>query len=433
MAVTITGVTEHSPAQQCGILAGDQLVSVNGHLIQDVLDYRFYMLESCLQIELLRNGRSVSVTLFKEEYDETGMEFETYLMDAQKGCKNKCVFCFIDQLPKGLRKSLYFKDDDSRLSFLFGNYITLTNLTRHEIDRIISMHISPVNISVHTTNPELRVKMMKNPHAGDVLSIMQEFAAAGIQMNCQLVLCPGYNDGAELARSLNDLGKLYPAVQSVAAVPVGITKYREGLAPLTPFTKEQAAAVVDAMERFGNNFLATNGTRLCYPADEFYLKAGRPLPNGDFYEEYAQIENGVGMWTSFKEEFLDALADTPTHAVSREISLVTGMAALPLMEECCRLAREKFPGLACHVYGVKNEFFGEQITVTGLLTGGDIMAQLRGNPLGDALLLPSATLRREGDLLLDDTTPEQIGEALNVPVRVTDGDGYSFLDSLLGK
>ena len=433
MAVIISRVIDRSPAHLGGVQAGDTLVAINGQEIGDVLDYRFYMLESCLQLTLLRQGRSLSVTLVKEEYDETGMEFDTYLMDAQKGCKNKCIFCFIDQLPKGLRESLYFKDDDSRLSFLFGNYITLTNLTRHEIDRIIKMHISPVNISVHTTNPELRVQMMKNPHAGEVLAIMKEFAQAGIKMNCQLVLCPGYNDGEELARSLNDLGALYPAVQSVAAVPVGLSRHREGLTPLSPFTREQAAAVVDTMETFGNEFLAKNGTRLCYPADEFYLKAGRPLPDGAFYEEYAQIENGVGMWTSFKEEFLDALADTPARSIQREVSLVTGMAALPLIEECCRLAEDKFEGLTCHVYGLRNEFFGEQITVTGLLTGQDIMAQLKGKALGDALLLPSATLRREGDLLLDDTTPEQISQTLNVPVQITDGDGYSFLDGLLGE
>ncbi len=433
MAVIISRVIDRSPAHLCGVQAGDTLVAINGQEIEDVLDYRFYMLESCLQLTLLRQGRSLSVTLVKEEYDETGMEFDTYLMDAQRGCKNKCIFCFIDQLPKGLRESLYFKDDDSRLSFLFGNYITLTNLTRHEIDRIIKMHISPVNISVHTTNPDLRVQMMKNPHAGEVLSIMKEFAQAGIKMNCQLVLCPGYNDGEELTRSLHDLGALYPAVQSVAAVPVGLSRHREGLTPLTPFTKEQATAVVDTMEAFGNEFLAKNGTRLCYPADEFYLKAGRPLPCGEFYEEYAQIENGVGMWTSFKEEFLDALETTPTETVNREVSLVTGMAALPLIEECCRLAEDKFEGLTCHVYGIRNDFFGEQITVTGLLTGQDIMAQLEDKPLGDALLLPSATLRREGDLLLDNTTPEQISQTLNVPVQITDGDGYSFLDGLLGE
>ena len=252
-------------------------------------------------------------------------------------------------------------------------------------------------------------------------------------MNCQLVLCPGYNDGEELTRSLTDLGALYPAVQSVAAVPVGITKHREGLAPLTPFTKEQAAAVVDTMEAFGEAFLAKNGTRLCYPGDEFYLKADRPLPHGEFYEEYAQIENGVGMWTSFKEEFDDALETTPAQRVNREISLVTGMAALPLIQECCRLAEAKFSGLTCHVYGIRNDFFGEHITVTGLLTGGDIMAQLQDKPLGEAVLLPASTLRREGDLLLDDTTPEQIGQVLGVPVQMTDGDGFSFLDSLLGK
>jgi putative radical SAM enzyme (TIGR03279 family) len=294
------------------------------------------------------------------------------------------------------------------------------------------MHISPVNVSVHTTNPELRVRMMKNPQAGEALRHLYRMAEHGTKLNCQLVLCPGYNDGEELSRSLADLGALYPAVQSVAAVPVGITRYREGLAPLSPFTKEQAADVVARMESFGEEFLSQHGTRLCYPADEFYLKAEKPLPCGEFYEEYAQIENGVGMWTSFKEEFLSALAEEPARPVNRTLSLVTGMAALPLIQECCRLAQEQFQGLTCHVYGIRNEFFGEHITVTGLLTGKDIIAQLQGKPLGDTLLLPSATLRREGDLLLDDTTPEQIGEALGVPVAITDGDGFSLLENLLG-
>ncbi len=430
MAVVIRQVEENSPAMKAGICAGDVLVSINGHPIQDVLDYRFYMLESTLAVELLREGREKTVLLHKEEYDEPGMLFDTYLMDAQKGCKNKCIFCFIDQLPKGLRESLYFKDDDSRLSFLFGNYITLTNLTRHEIDRIIKLHISPVNISVHTTDPALRVHMMKNPHAGEVLSIMKEFADAGIRMNCQLVLCPGVNDGEQLTRSLEDLAALYPAVQSVAAVPVGITKYRDGLEPLSPYTKEQAADVVARMEQFGDAFLAHHGTRLCYPADEFYLKAGLPLPGGEFYEEYAQIENGVGMWTSFREEFLSALADAAFDG-QKQVSLVTGKAAQPLITACAKDVMEKFPSLTCHVYAIENTFFGQYITVAGLLTGGDIIKQLQGNPLGDCVVLPACMLRNEGDLFLDDVSVTTLEETLGVPVRVTAGDGYSFLEDIL--
>ena len=430
MAVLISSVDAHSPAHKAGVRGGDLLATINGHVIEDVLDYRFRMMESTLRLELVREGKSYTCTLHKEEYDETGMNFDTYLMDKQKGCKNKCIFCFIDQLPKGLRESLYFKDDDSRLSFLFGNYITLTNITPHEVDRIIEMKISPINISVHTTNPELRVEMMKNPRAGEVLSLMEKFSSAGIHMNCQLVLCPGINDGEELTRSLNDLAALYPAVQSVAAVPVGITKYREGLYPMSPYTKEQALDVISRMEAFGNNFLEKNGTRLCYPADEFYLKAGKPLPGGKFYEEYLQIENGVGMWASFQEEFEDALSDAEFEG-TRTVSMVTGMAALPLIEECARKAMEKFSGLTCHVYGIQNEFFGENITVTGLLTGNDILGQIQGKPLGDTLLLPATTLRREGDLFLDDVSLSEFEKEVNTPVVLTQGDGYSFLDALL--
>ncbi len=430
MAVIISSVDAHSPAHKAGVCGGDLLVTINGHPIEDVLDYRFRMMESTLCLELVREGKSFTCTLHKEEYDETGMNFDTYLMDQQKGCKNKCIFCFIDQLPKGLRKSLYFKDDDSRLSFLFGNYITLTNITPHEVDRIIEMKISPINISVHTTNPSLRVEMMKNPKAGEVLSIMERFARAGIQMNCQLVLCPGINDGEELTRSLTDLAALYPAVQSVAAVPVGITKYRDGLYPMAPYTKEQALDVLSRMESFGNDFLEKNGTRLCYPADEFYLKAEKSLPKGEFYEEYLQIENGVGMWTSFKEEFEDALQDAEWEG-TRTVSMVTGMAALPLIEECAQKAMNQFTGLTCHVYGIRNEFFGENITVTGLLTGNDILNQIQNKPLGDVLLLPATTLRREGDLFLDDLSLEAFEQQVKVPVVLTRGDGYSLVEALL--
>ena len=431
MSVIIANVEQGSFAQLAGVLAGDVLLTINGHVIEDVLDYRFYMLESTLHLTLLREGKEITCLLNKGEYDETGMVFDTYLMDRQRGCKNKCIFCFIDQLPKGMRESLYFKDDDSRLSFLFGNYITLTNITEHEIQRIIHMKISPINISVHTTNPALRVEMMKNPKAGEVLSIMNRFAEAGIQMNCQLVLCPGVNDGEELTRSLNDLAALYPAVQSVAAVPVGLTKYREGLYPMSPYTKEQAADVIHRMETFGNAFLEQHGTRLCYPADEFYLKAQKEMPCGEFYEDYLQIENGVGMWTSFAEEFESAMEGVAWSG-SRTVSVVTGMAAYPLLCECAKKAMEQCRGLTCHVYGIRNEFFGENITVTGLLTGGDIVNQLQGKPLGENVLLSSGTLRREGDLFLDDLTFEEFEKQLGVPVVLTQGDGYSFVDALLG-
>ena len=375
MAVTISGVRKHSPAYRHGIQAGERLLTLNGNEIMDVLDYRFYQLNTALVLELENNrGERRTVSLKKPEYEEIGLEFETYLMDRQHSCKNKCVFCFIDQLPKGLRKSLYFKDDDSRLSFLFGNYVTLTNLSEREVERIIQMHISPVNISVHTMNPDLRVKMMKNPRAGESLQIIKRFADAGIKMNTQLVLCPGLNDGDELLYSLTELGKLYPAVQSIAAVPLGMTKYREGLAELAPYTREGAAAVVDIIDDFAAHFLYFKGTRLAFAADEFYLKAGREIPSPEAYEEFAQLENGVGLWALLKDEFYAALRrmepdDFPKKP--RRVALATGQAAFPLLAELVAAAQEQCPALIAQVYAVRNDFFGESITVAGLLTWGE--------------------------------------------------------------
>ena len=312
MAVTISGVRKHSPAYRHGIQAGERLLTLNGNEIMDVLDYRFYQLNTALVLELENNrGERRTVSLKKPEYEEIGLEFETYLMDRQHSCKNKCVFCFIDQLPKGLRKSLYFKDDDSRLSFLFGNYVTLTNLTEHEISRIIKMHISPMNISVHTTNPELRVKMMKNPRAGEALSIIRRFAQAGIKINCQIVLCPGYNDGEELKRTLSDLETMCPQVQAVAVVPVGITRYRQNLPEMRSFTRETAGEAIDLIESFGEKCLQKYGTRVAYPGDEFYLKAERPLPPAGFYEDFSMLENGVGLLPLLMDEFYSALEGRP--------------------------------------------------------------------------------------------------------------------------
>ena len=359
------------------------------------------------------------------------MEFDTYLMDKQHSCKNKCIFCFIDQLPKGLRPSLYFKDDDSRLSFLFGNYITLTNLTEHEIERVIKMHISPVNISVHTTNPVLRCRMMKNRFAGEALSALYRFAQAGIKLNTQLVLCPGFNDGKELEKTLEDLGALYPSVQSICAVPVGLTKYREGLEPLEPFNKETAAAVVDTMERFGDEFLKKHGTRLCFPSDEFYLTAGREIHDSSFYEDFLQIENGVGMWASLRDASLAALADAEPDGKKRSFSVATAALAAPLMEFLMKKTVEKFPGLDYKIYTIRNDFFGERITVAGLLTGRDIINQLKGKDLKGRLLLPPGVLRSEGDLFLDDTHIDDLQKAVGVPAGCVPGDGYELCDYIL--
>lgn len=432
VAVKISGVKKHSPADKCGIKAGDVLVSINRNEIEDVLDFRFYMTEKNLRLLVERKGEKFEVTLKKaDEYDETGMEFDSYLMDRQHSCKNKCIFCFIDQMPKGLRPSLYFKDDDSRLSFLFGNYITLTNLTEHEIQRIINMHISPVNISVHTTNPELRCRMMNNRFAGQALEAMYRFAKAGIKLNTQLVLCPGFNDGKELEKTLEDLGSLYPSVQSICAVPVGLTKFRDGLESLVPFNRHTASKVVDTMEKFGREFKKKYGTRLCYPSDEFYLTAQRDIPDSSFYEEFLQIENGVGMWASTRDDFLSALNDAAPDNKKRRFSVATASLAAPLMEFLMKKAQEKFPGLDYKIYTIRNDFFGETITVAGLLTGRDIIVQLKGKDLKGHLLLPASVLRNEADLFLDDTKPDDLERAVGVPVSYVSSDGYELFDSII--
>ncbi len=431
MSVVIAKVEQGSLAERKGVLSGDLLLSINSNEIDDVLDYRFHIVNKRLKLRLLRDGKERTVTIRKQEQEDIGLDFDTYLMDKQQSCRNKCIFCFIDQLPKGLRESLYFKDDDSRMSFLFGNYITLTNISEHEVDRIIKMHISPINVSVHTTNPELRVRMMKNRHAGEALDILYRLAEAGTKLNCQLVLCPDINDGAELERSLADLTALYPSVQSVAVVPVGITKYREGLEELKTYTPETAANVIDIMERVGDRCLAEFGTRLVYASDEFYLKAGRPLPDADFYEEFAQLENGVGMCTLMKTQFAEALADIEADDRRRELSIATGLGFLPLMREMVDTAMQKWHNLDVKVYGIVNDFFGHDIDVSGLVTGRDLIAQLKGQPLGERLLLPACMFRSEGDLMLDDTSKEDIEQALNVPVRLTANDGYELLEALL--
>ncbi|MCI9273061.1 MAG: DUF512 domain-containing protein [Clostridiales bacterium] len=433
MSVLITGVQPNSCAARHGILPGETLVSINGHPILDVLDYRFYEINSSLTLVIEgASGVHRELTLKKREYDGLGLTFETYLMDKQHSCRNKCIFCFIDQMPKGLRETLYFKDDDSRLSFLFGNYITLTNLSEHEISRIIEMHISPMNISVHTTNPKLRVEMMGNRFAGDALEVLNRLAQAGIKINCQLVLCPGINDGPELIRTLSDLEKLHPAVESVAAVPVGVTKFREGLYPLQQYDKETAAQVLDIMGAFGDRCFQKYGSRIAYPADEFFLKAGREIPPTDYYGELAQLENGVGLISLLREEFSYALEDTPSRSLRRKITLATGTAAQPFLSGLFEQACRQFPGLAGEVVAIRNEFFGETITVAGLVTGGDLIQQLKGRDLGDELLVPLCMLRREGDLFLDDVSLQEVTDALHVPVRVVANDGQQLLDAMLG-
>ena len=429
--VEIKSVLRKSPAEKAGIKGGDLLLKVNSHEINDFLDYQFYVEESLLTIEYEHKGKVKTVRVKKSEYDDLGLEFETYLMDKERRCKNKCIFCFVDQNPKGMRESIYFKDDDSRLSFLFGNYITLTNLTERDVERIIEMHITPVNISVHTMNKELRVKMMKNKNAGECLDIIGHLAENGIEINTQLVLCPGINDGEELKYSLQKLSELYPGVQSIAAVPVGVTKHRDGLFDMPEYTKETAAEVIDIITEFGDKFKEKHGTRLCYAADEFYLKAERELPSDEYYENYCQLENGVGMWTSFKDEFTSGLYDIEDDGEERKLSLATGEAAYPLIKELCDEVTKKFPNVKINVYKIENDFFGHSVTVAGLVTGKDLINQLKGKELYEKLIIPDVMLRSEGDLFLDNVSVEDVEEALSVPLDVTfSADGYDLLDKI---
>jgi len=433
MSVQIKTVVRHSYADRAGIRDGEILLSINGNEIVDVLDYRFYQLNSSLELKLCdAKGAVRSVRVRKPEYEELGLDFETYLMDREKSCRNRCVFCFIDQLPKGLRETLYFKDDDSRLSFLFGNYVTLTNLTEHEISRIIKMHISPINVSVHTTNPELRCKMMGNRFAGDSLKILRRFADSSIAINTQIVCCPGLNDGDELRRSLCDLYDLN--VNLIAVVPVGITKYREGLYPLTPFTKELAAETVDILEEFGEMCLRTRGKRIAYAADELYIKAGRAIPDAEFYGDFEAIENGIGLIAMLREDLLSELdwrdADD---SIRRTVSLACGTSAAPYLRELMDRVEKKFTGVKIHVYPIVNEFFGEQINVSGLIVGTDLIHQLKGKSLGEELLISSAMLRFENDLFLDDVHIDDVSRKLNIKVTPIHNDGVMLLDAILSK
>lgn len=435
MPVKISNVEKDSAAFKKGIRAGCSLLTVNSRNINDVLDYRFYLSEKKISIEFQDgSGKVKRIKIKKEEYEDIGLEFETYLMDEKRRCKNKCIFCFIDQLPKGMRESLYFKDDDSRLSFLFGNYITLTNLTQREVDRIIEMHISPVNISVHTMNPELRVEMMANPNAGKALDIIYALADNSIKMNAQLVLCPGINDGAELEYSLEKLSGLYPNIQSIAAVPVGKTKFREGLREIASYDKQTAAEVIDIIEAFGDNFKKKHNTRLAFPADEFYLKAQRDMPGEEFYEEYSQLENGVGLCAYLESEFMRTLKKSGYKLKKpRRITVATGVSAYGLIKKLSEKACDKFDGLEISVIPIKNFYFGESINVAGLLTGSDLISQLKGLELGDELLIPRAALRSEGDMFLDGVTTEMISEELNIKITPVSNDGAEMLEKMTGE
>ena len=437
--VKITSVDKNSRADKQGIIAGDVLVSINGNEIIDVLDYRFYLAEREVNIALLRDGAEFEVKIKKGEYDDIGLDFETPLMDKKHSCKNGCIFCFIDQNPEGLRDSIYFKDDDSRLSFIHGNYITLTNMTQKDVDRIVKMRFSPLNISIHTTNPELRVKMMKNKHSGEVLRYLDDFKAAGLNMCGQIVLCRGINDGDELRRSLTDLEKYYPELTSVAVVPAGLTKFRDKLFPLTDFTPEEASDIIDLINGFGEENLKNHGSRIVYAADEFYLKAKRPIPDADYYEDYPQIENGVGLLRSFMDEFglaFEDIAEINSALEARDevrrVSVATGAASYEMISVMAEKIMQNCPKMEIKVYKIANNFYGESITVAGLLTGKDIYEQLKSRSLGEELLVPATALRAGDDDFLCGMTRAELAEKLGVKVTPAPQDGYEFLELLSG-
>ena len=434
--VKIITVDKNSRAERSGILENDILVSINGREINDVLDYRFHLANKNIDICLIRETTKLHINITKQEYDDIGLDFETPLMDKKHSCENKCIFCFIDQLPKGLRKSLYFKDDDSRLSFLHGNYITLTNLDDKDIDRIIEMHISPVNVSVHTTNPELRVKMMKNKRSGEVLSYLKRFSDAGIHICAQIVLCKNINDGDELQRSMEDLTAYFPALQSVSIVPAGKTKFRENLYHIESFTPEDCINVIKQVEGFADKCLKKYGSRLFFCSDEFYLKGNIPLHDEEYYEGYAQIENGVGMLTSLLTEFgveTDYINEyLDKFQAPRKISVATGMAAKDSIIDMSNKLCELIDGLEITVYPIVNDFFGHEITVSGLLTGTDIYNQLKNKELFDELILPPNVLRSEGDLFLCGMTLDELSQKLNINIKLSGNDGAGFISAMLG-
>lgn len=431
MSVKVTGVVPKSPAFRAKIKSGDVLVSVNGHEINDVLDYMFYCAEDRLELVLERNGESYSKVVLKSEFDELGLEFKSFLMDEKRSCSNKCIFCFIDQMPKGMRETLYFKDDDARLSFLQGNYVTLTNLNDNDIKRICDMRLN-INVSVHTTNPELRCTMMHNRFAGEKLKYLKMIADSGLMMNCQIVCCPEINDGKELERTLNDLSALMPNIQSVAVVPVGVTKFREGLYPLRPFTKVEAGAVIDIIERKASECLEKWDTRMCFPADEFYLLAERELPPTEFYEDYPQYENGVGLLRSLYDEVTQALEECDTDIPKRKVTLATGTAAEAFHKMLAEMIMKKLPQLEIQVVGIVNHFFGETITVAGLVTAGDLIDQLRGRDLGDELLIPRVMLKADEPIFLDDLSVSDVERELNIKIRASRNDGFEYLDAVMG-
>ena len=431
MSTVITSVDRGSPAERAGVRVGERLIAINAHPVEDVLDYRFYGYDGDPEIEIeSADGVRRVLRVSKDEGDELGLNFETYLMDEPRPCSNHCLFCFVDQMAPGCRDTLYFKDDDARLSFLMGNYITLTNLSEREAQRIIDLRISPINVSVHATDPKLRSALLGNKAGATSLEYMKAFGEAGICMNGQIVLCPGYNDGEQLQRTMEDMATW--GFASCSIVPVGLTKYREGLSKLRPVTKEEACAIIDRVNAFGEKCMETHGRRMFYCSDELYIRAERELPDEDYYEGYVQIENGVGMLRSLIEEFESGLRLEDESLNASRFTIATGVSAQPYLQELLNHASDKL-GISGEVVAIKNDFFGHTIDVAGLITGQDLIAQLKDRDLGERLLIPVNMLRHGGDVFLDDKRVCDVEAALGVPVTVVEQDGFDLLDAMLGR
>lgn len=434
----INRIIPGSIAEELEIEVGDILLAIDNTEIEDIFDYQFLIQDTYIEVLIEKaDGEQWLLEVDKEFDEDLGVEFENGLMDEYRHCHNNCIFCFIDQMPKGMRETLYFKDDDSRLSFLQGNYVTLTNMSEHDIDRIVRYHLSPINISFQTMNPELRCKMLNNRFAGEALKKVDTLYDAGITMNGQIVLCKGINDGDELEYSIKELTKYLPNLESVSVVPVGLSKYREGLYPLESFTKEDAEKVIDLIEAWQKKIYTEHGTHFIHASDEWYILAERDLPEEERYDGYLQLENGVGMVRLMLEEFKERIEELKQEgllydaSVNEELSMATGVLAYPYIEQMAKEMEEYFPNLKIHVYKIINEFFGEKITVSGLLTGQDIQKQLTGKCLGSRLLLPQNVLRSGEEVFLDDYTKSDLEKALQVPINIVKSSGCGFIDCIL--
>lgn len=427
-------VEKDSIAQELGIEPGDRLISINGQEIEDIFDYQYYVEDEELLLLIEKaDGEQWELEIEKDADEALGIGFGAGLMDEYRSCCNRCIFCFIDQMPPGMRDTLYFKDDDSRLSFLQGNYVTLTNMSEHDIQRIIKYRLEPINISFQTTNPELRCRMLHNRFAGDALKKVDLLYQGGIEMNGQIVLCKGVNDGEELERSIRDLTRYLPLLRSVSVVPVGLTKFRDGLYPLEPFTKEEARQVLEIIHRWQKKIYEEYGLHFIHAGDEWYLLAEEEVPEEERYDGYLQLENGVGMLRLLFNEFEDAFRQQKGDQRSEELSAATGKLAYPYIRRMAERIEERYPGVKIHVYCIRNDFFGERITVSGLITGGDIIAQLKGKRLGSRLLLPCNMLKADEDVFLDDLTVKEVSDALQVPVNIVKSSGQDLVDAMLGE